>query len=294
MNNEIWILLIGALVAISCSLIGSFLVLRNVAMIGDAISHSVLPGIVIGFLFSGSLHSPLLLIGAGIAGVLTTYLIQLFYKSVGVQSDAAIGVVFTFLFAIGVILISVYTQDSDLDLDCVLYGEILNTPFDRWITDSGIDMGPLVFWEQLVVFAAVILFCTLFFKQLKITSFDEDYAESIGMKTSVWHYVLMAFVSFVTVASFEAVGAILVISFLITPAATAFLISTKLIPMLGVSILLGILAVFGGYYLSAGIGDTSSSAAMAVVSGIIFTFVALFVAYGKKSHTSVIDEVTGK
>jgi len=267
---ELWILLTGALVATSCSLLGSFLVLRNISMIGDAISHAVLPGIVIGFLISGSLHSPILLIGAAITGLLTTFLIQLFHKTIGVQGDAAIGITFTFLFAIGVILVSIYTADSDLDMDCVLYGEILNTPFDRWITASGTDLGPISFWQQLIVLFIVVVFILLFFKELKITSFDPAYSSAIGYRTGFWHYALMALVSFVTVASFEAVGAILVICFLITPAATAFLLTKKLIPMLFIAIGIGIGSIVLGYRLSALIGDTSSSAAMAVVCGLCF------------------------
>jgi len=262
--------MIGCLVATSCSLIGSFLVLRNTSMISDAISHAVLPGIVIGYLISGSLSSPLLLLGAGITGILATLLIQVLDKMIGLQNDAAIGVTLTFLFAVGVILISLFTADSDLDMDCVLYGEILNTPFDKPETNTFLDLAPTSFYQQIIILLIIISFIIIFYKELKITSFDPAYASSIGIKTKFIHYGLMSLVSFITVAAFEAVGAILVICFMITPAATAFLVSKRLIHMIGMSIFFGIASIIIGYYLSAAISDTSLSATMAVVSGLLF------------------------
>ncbi len=144
--NDFWIILTASLVACSCSLLGCFLVLRRMAMIGDAISHSVLPGIVIAFLISGSRDSFFMMLGASVIGLLTVFLIQWFNQS-GVQSDASIGVVFTALFALGVLLVSVFTRQVDLDLDCVLYGEIIQVPWET-IQAFGIDIGPKAVWRS--------------------------------------------------------------------------------------------------------------------------------------------------
>src|SRR5690554_6833283 len=144
--NDFWIILTGVLVALNCGLLGCFLILRKMAMIGDAISHAVLPGIVLAFLFTGSRDSVTMLIGAGSLGVLTTFLIEFFHKRGKLQTDASIGVTFTFLFAVGVILISVFAGKVDLDQDCVLYGEIAYVPLDLWITDTGFIMGPRVLY----------------------------------------------------------------------------------------------------------------------------------------------------
>lgn len=144
MMNHIWIMLIGALVASSCSLVGCFLVLRKMSMIGDAISHAILPGIVIAFLLSGTRDSFVMMIGAAVIGIITVFLIQMFQNN-GVQSDASIGVVFTALFAGGVVLVSLFTRQVDLDLDCVLYGEIAYAPWDTFII-NGMELGPKAVW----------------------------------------------------------------------------------------------------------------------------------------------------
>nr|WP_317170087.1 metal ABC transporter permease [Rhodocytophaga rosea] len=126
--NAFWIILAGSLVAVCCSLLGCYLILRKMAMVGDAISHAVLPGIVLAFLFTGSRDSVPMLLGAGILGVLCTFLIEFFHTKARLQTDASIGVTFTWLFALGVILITVFAGQVDLDQDCVLYGEIAYIP----------------------------------------------------------------------------------------------------------------------------------------------------------------------
>src|SRR4051812_23293078 len=131
--DTIFIILTGSLVAASCGLLGCYLVLRKMALIGDAISHAVLPGIVIAFLISGSRDSLVMIAGAGVIGLLTTFLIEFLHRKARLQEDASIGVIFTTLFALGVILISYYAENIDLDQDCVLYGEIAFVPLDTWV-----------------------------------------------------------------------------------------------------------------------------------------------------------------
>lgn len=263
------IILAGSLVAISCGLLGCFLVLRKMAMVGDAISHAVLPGIVLAFLFTGSRDSVTMLIGAGTIGLITTFLIEFFHKKGRLQTDASIGVTFTWLFAVGVILISAFAGKVDLDQDCVLYGEIAYVPIDLWITDSGVGMGPRVLYISATVLVLILLFIILGYKELFLTTFDPGFAAAIGISTTVWHYLLMGAVSVTTVASFESVGAILVVAFLIAPPATAYLITDDLKKMMVITAIIGIIISISGYYLAA-VLDGSIAGAMASIAGVIF------------------------
>lgn len=273
--NEFWIILVGILVAISSSLLGCFLVLRKSAMIGDAISHAVLPGIFFAFLLSGSRASFPALLGAAFFGVLCTFLIEWLSRKGRMQNDAAIGVIFTFLFAVGVILISGFSGSVDLDTECVLYGEITLIPFETWTTNSGLNLGPVAVWQLLSVNLAVVLFIVLGYKGLQLTTFDSAYAATLGVSTALWHYLLMGMVALTTVVSFEAVGAILVVAFLVTPAATAYLLTYNLKTMLILAALIGSLSSILGYYLAAWI-DGAIAAAMAVVGGFLFVLALLF------------------
>lgn len=273
--EALYIILAGSLVSIACSLLGCYLILRKMAMMGDAISHAVLPGIVIAFLISGSRDSFIMLAGAGIIGVFTTFLIEFFHKSGRLQTDASIGVTFTWLFAIGVILISAYAGKVDLDQDCVLYGEIAYVPIDLWITDAGTILGPRVLYIAGTVLVIVLLFIIFGYKELFLTTFDPSYAAAIGISTTLWHYLLMGAVSLTTVASFESVGAILVVALLIAPPATAYLLTENLKKMMIISALVGVLISVTGYYLAASL-DGSIAGAMATMAGIFFGFAFLF------------------
>lgn len=273
--DAFWIILTGSLVAISCGTLGCYLILRKMAMVGDAISHAVLPGIVLAFLFSGSRDTLTMLLGAGILGLLTTFLIETVHKRGRLQEDASIGVVFTLLFAIGVILISLYAGYVDLDQDCVLYGEIAYVPLDIWYTASGIELGPRTVWILGGVLIGVLSLVRFGYKELTVTTFDPQFAAAIGISTSLWHYILMGAVSLTTVASFESVGAVLVVAFLVVPPATAYLLTDKLSTMLALSALTGILSAAGGYALAAAI-DGSIAGAMAAVAGLEFALAFLF------------------
>ncbi|MEZ5008183.1 MAG: metal ABC transporter permease [Chitinophagales bacterium] len=273
--NGFWIILVGSLVACSCALLGAFLILRRMAMVGDAIAHAVLPGIVIAFLISGSRASLPVLIGAAITGMLTTVLIELLNKKGGLQEDASIGISFTFLFAIGVILISAFTGHVDLDQDCVLNGQIDYLPLD---IGSIVFLGqsiPRSVWTILPTFLIILGFVGIGFKGLRLTTFDNEFAAAIGVNVALWHYLLMGAVSLTTVVSFEAVGAILVVAFLVIPPSAAYLVTHKLKPMLVLSCVIGILSAVGGYYLAVFL-DSSTAACMAVVSGLIFFSIFVF------------------
>jgi manganese/zinc/iron transport system permease protein len=268
LSAPIWIITIGALVAASCSLVGCFLILRRMAMLGDAISHAVLPGIALAFLFTGSRNSFVMLLGAGILGMVTAALVQLLTKNGGVRNDAAIGVTFTSLFAVGVLLISLYASNVDLDLDCVLYGVIEYTPLYRLII-AGRDFGPQAFWQMAVVFALVVLTVSLLFKELKIAAFDPEMATAVGINATLLHYILMGLVSVTTVGAFEPVGAILVVAMLVVPPATAYLLTDDLKKMLFIAALSGVLSSIFGYFLAQWL-DASTAGAMTLVAGAQF------------------------
>ncbi len=280
MTDAFWIILTGSLVAISCSLLGSFLILRKMSMVGDAISHSVLPGIVIAFFLAGSMQSFWMLLGAGILGVLTTFLIEFFHQKGKLQTDASIGVTFTWLFALGVILVTYYAGNAHIDQDCILYGEIAYVPIDLVYTASGNVIGPEAVIILSIVLIMILAFIGTFYKELFITTFDASFAKAIGISTSKWHYLLMGMVSLTTVASFESVGAILVVAFLIAPAASAYLITKDLKPMLLISAGFGVLSAILGYYLSY-VLNGSIAGAMVTISGVIFTICYLVVRFKK-------------
>ncbi|MFC7440866.1 metal ABC transporter permease [Laceyella putida] len=270
--SEFWIILAGMLVASSCALLGCFLILRKMAMVGDAISHAVLPGIVIAFLFTGDRHSLPMLLGAAAFGLITTILIESL-RQTGVQADAAISVTFTSLFSLGIILISLFARQVDLDLDCVLYGEIIYVPWDTIIW-NGIDWGPKAVWQVVGTLALNLCIILLFYKQLKISAFDPAMAAAVGIPVALFHYLLMGLVSVTTVASFESVGAILVVAMLIVPAAAAYLLTDRLSLMLLYSVLIGCLSSVTGYFLASFL-DASVAGAMTVMAGLFFVL-ALF------------------
>lgn len=270
---DFWIILTGTLVAATCGVLGCFLVLRKMAMVGDAISHSVLPGIAIAFLVSGTRDSLLMLVGAAVLGLITVFLIQTLQNG-GLQSDASIGIVFTALFAVGVIIISRNAAHIDLDLDCVLFGEIAYVQWDTLII-NGYDMGPAAVWMLGGVLLIVLLVIGLFYKQFKLCAFDPALAAAVGIPVALFHYLLMGLVSLSTVASFESVGAILVVGMLIVPASTAYLLTDRLSIMLLYSVLVGAVSSAGGYYAAKWL-DASIAGAMITVAGLLFVLAFVF------------------
>lgn len=272
MSHDFWIILTGSLAGGACALVGTFLVLRRMSMLGDAISHAVLPGIAIAFLLSGSRSSLPMLLGAASFGLLTAFLVETLHKKGRLQQDASIGVSFTWLFAIGVILISGFAGSVDLDQDCVLYGEIAYVSLDT-ISFIGLEVPEAVVTLG-GIFLANLLFVLLARKELTVTSFDPALATSLGISATLWHYALMGMVSLTTVGAFWSVGAILVVAMLIAPAAAAWLLTDRLTTMLWLSVLLSVLSSVGGNFLARAI-DGSIAGGMAVVAGVIFTL-ALF------------------
>ncbi|MFT6214769.1 MAG: manganese/zinc/iron transport system permease protein [Roseivirga sp.] len=273
--DALYIILTSTLIAISCGILGCFLILRKMAMVGDAISHAVLPGIVLAFLISGTRDSLWMILGAGLLGIFTTFLIEFFHKKARLQTDAAIGVTFTWLFALGIILISVFAGQVDLDQDCVLYGEIAYVPIDLWITEGGQNFGPRALWVASLILILNVLFVRVGFKQLYLTTFDPAFAATIGISVTLWNYLLMGAVSMTTVASFDSVGAILVVALMVAPPATAYLLTDKLKTMILITIVIAFIISFFGYYLAVAL-DGSIAGAIVTVAGILFALAFMF------------------
>ncbi len=278
-----WIVAVGALTAIACALPGCFLFLRQMSMMGDAISHAVLPGLAIAFLITGSRASIGMFIGAALVGVLTALFTQWISKFGNVDRGAAMGVVFTTLFALGLLLIVRAANHVDLDPGCVLYGAIELTPLDQIL----IAVGPIQFQVPravLTLSCVTILnlaFILTFYKELKLSAFDPSLATTLGFNATLMHYLLMTIVAITTVAAFEAVGSIIVIAMLIVPAASAHLLTDRLPVMLVLAAALAAASAAVGH-LSAlllppllGFSATSTSGMMAVVAGVVFLATAV-------------------
>lgn len=275
MNSaQIEIQLIASLVAIACAIPGTFLVLRKMAMISDAISHSILPGLVIGFFITQDLNSPLLILLAALTGIITVVLVERIQKTGLVKEDTAIGLVFPVLFSIGVILIAKNANDIHLDVDAVLLGELAFAPFDRLII-AGTDIGPKSLWVIGTILAITIGLLTAFFKELKISTFDAGLAASLGFSPALIHYGLMTMASITTVGAFDAVGAILVVALMIAPAASAYLLTTDLKKMLGLAIAFGVFSAISGYWLAHWL-DASIAGSITTMLGILFLIIYLF------------------
>lgn len=278
---DTWIAVIGALSCASCGLLGSYLVLRRMSMMGDAISHAVLPGLAAAFLLTSSRDSLTMFIGAAVAGVLTAVFVQWVHHLGGVEQSASMGVVFTTLFAIGLILIVRGADAVDLDPGCVLYGAIELAPMNTVdLIGRQVPQAAVTLATVLMLNVGVVL---LLYKELEISAFDPALAATLGIPAGAMHYVLMALVAVTTVASFEAVGSILVIAMLIVPAAAAHLLTDRLSAMLIVSVVMAAVSAPLGHLAAItvpglfGYADTSTAGMMAVTAGGMF-FVSLLAA----------------
>ncbi len=275
MNSfQLEIQLIAIVVAVACALPGVFLVLRRMAMMSDAISHTVLLGIVIAFFIVQDLTSPLLIFGAALTGLLTVTLVELLHRTGLVKEDAAIGLVFPALFSLAVILISRYAGDVHLDVDAVLLGELAFAPFNRLVI-GGRDIGPVSLYVMGGILLLNILFIMLFYKELKLATFDAGLAAALGFAPGLIHYGLMAVVSITAVGAFDAVGSILVVALMIAPPVTAYLLTDSLPRMIGLSALIGALSAIFGFCM-ARVLDASIAGSMATMAGIFFALAFLF------------------
>ena len=274
-----WIIVAGSLCAIAASLLGNFLVLRRLSLMGDAISHSVLPGIAAAFLFSGTRGSVVVLIGAASMGLLTVWLTELIRKYGKVEESAAIGVVFTSLFAVGLIMMVRAGDKIDLDPSCVLYGNLEMIILEKVATPFGEVPQVVVTISVVCLLNAICI--AVFFKQWQLSTFDPLLSQAQGISPTLFHYILASLVAVTCIASFEAVGNILVVAMLVVPAATAFLLCKQLHTMILVSVVIGTASAITGHMLAIsvpvafGFKSVNSAAMMAVASGIFLVIAVI-------------------
>jgi manganese/zinc/iron transport system permease protein len=266
-----WIILGGFLTAAACSIVGNFLILRRMALMGDAISHSVLPGLVGSFLITDSRGAIPMILGALVAGVATTFGVELIHRQSRVKPDAALGIVFSTLFALGVVMLSLYAGHVDMDAECVLYGEIAFLPLAPAYVLKNLSI-PWPIIHLLILFAGLGMLVSIFYKPLLITSFDPALARSMGIPVKVIHYALMLALAIVTVVSLGLVGVVLVVSMLILPGVTANLVSHSLPRILLLSLVFSALYAVVGLHLALWL-RASIAASMAVVAVMILVLV---------------------
>ena len=274
-----WIVLVAILCAVASSLLGCFLVLRRMSMLGDAISHAVLPGLAVAFFLSHSRSSLPMFIGAVIVGILTAFFTEWIHRVGRVDRGASMGVVFTSLFALGLVMIVQAADKVDLDAGCVLYGSIELTPLDRMLL-FGFEIPRAVVTLGIVT-VINLAFVLLFYKELKLSSFDPSLATTLGFNASLMHYLLMILVAVTAVASFESVGSVLVVAMFVVPPAAAYLLIDRLGMMLLISVSLAISSAFLGHLGAIhipswfGFQSTTTSGMMAVAAGTIFLITLL-------------------
>lgn len=274
MSPQLEIQLIAVIVAVACALPGVFLVLRKMSMMSDSITHTILLGIVLAFFLTHDLSSPLLIVGAALIGVVTVWLTELLNRTRLLAEDAAIGIVFPLLFSIAIILITRYAGAVHLDTDSVLLGELAFAPFDRMVV-AGVDIGAKTIYTTGVLLLINLAAIIIFFKELKLATFDPMLAAVLGFAPALVHYGLMTLVSLTTVGAFQAVGSILVVAFMIGPPVTAYLLTDDLKWMLILSGLIGAINGILGYQAAAWM-DVSIAGSMAVMTGIVFLLVFVF------------------
>lgn len=271
-SYHLWILLSASLAAVSASLLGVFLLLRRQSLLGDAISHAVLPGLVLAFLWTGERNSFLMFLGAAVCALLTAVLAEFLTRYSRVDQGAALGVVFTSLFALGVLLLSSMADKIDLDPSCVLYGSLEYTPLNV-VKLAGYEV-PRSVCVLLPTFVLLTGFVAAFYKELKIVCFDPDYARTLGIRSAWISFSFLILVALLSVATFEAVGSILLVAMLVIPPASARLLSDRLLSTILYAVFFALLSAAFGYYFAFSL-NTSVAGMMATVAGAIFALLFL-------------------
>jgi manganese/iron transport system permease protein len=242
-------LLASILIGLACANIGVYVVLRRMAFIGDALAHTVLPGLVIAYLNSWNLFG-----GALVAGLITALGIGWLSEREEIREDTAIGIVFTGMFALGILLFSASGKRSFRDLTHILFGNILGVTTDNLRLIA-------------VTAAAVIALLMLFHKELELTSFDPTHAEVIGLRTSRLRYLLLVLLAFTVVSSIQAVGVVMTSALLVTPAATASLLTNRLVRMMAIAVSVAIASGIIGLYASFYANVSSGAAIVLACTG---------------------------
>jgi len=293
LSLDLFPLLAALLAAISCGLLGNFLVLRKQSLMGDAISHAVLPGLVAAFLITQSRSPAMMFIGAAISALITVVFVEVIKRLGKVEPGAAMGVVFSVLFALGVFMLeNAAARSVDLDADCVLHGNLqtlfwISSP-DQWSSLFSTEVYsdvPRQVWTLAGTTLGVTMFVSLFFKELRIASFDAGIATVQGINAGFMHMLLMTFVAIAAVASFEAVGSILVIAMFICPAATARMLTDRLISQIFVSIVVAAATAIAGYVIASWTGVNAAGMMASTAGGLLVAAIVLSPRHGVIAKT---------
>ena len=266
-----WTIAAGAVMSVACALLGCFLVLKRMSLMCDAIGHGMLPGIALAVMVTGQIASLPVLVGAMVFAVLTVFLAQALNSWGKVTEDASLGVVFTSLFALGVLLISKFVSHIDLDPGCIFYGQFETMALR---TLDFLDM-PEAFPMMLLALVLTVAFIGLFWKELQLSSFDAALATAMGFPAWVIHYALIALVAATTVTAFSALGVVVVLAMYVAPAAAAQMLADRLKPMLLWAAGIAVAAAVFGYLIAARF-STNIGGMMAVVAGAELLLAVLF------------------
>ena len=267
--------LLAVVTAVACALPGVFVVLRKNSMLVDAISHAVLPGIVVGYFFTRDLDSPLLIIGAAFAGLVVVLGSEWLARTGLLTGDAPQGLIFPALFSGGVILVTTNFSNVHLDTHAVLVGD-LNLAAWEQLNIGGTQFGPKYLYVMLAMLAVNAIFLGLSYEKLKVTTFDPQFAASLGIRTGLLNVGFMFLVSVTVTAAFNAAGAILVIALIVVPPATAFLLTNRLPVMILLTVVFAAVGAFAGFWTAYAV-DAATSAGMAVFYGLLFVVVFVVV-----------------
>ena len=274
MTLILWTLAIAVLTAVVCSLCGVYLVVKHESMVAEALSHAVLPGILVAFLVFGDRTSPWLIISAGLSGLLMVYIVQTIRKTGLVDGDAALGIVFSALFSVGIICASMGLNRVHFDSRCIIDGNLSMAAL-RMFEIGGYEIAPYAFVVMATVLAVLIGFISIFYKELKLMMFDSALSQTFGYRPALLHICWLGLVSITTVSAFEIAGSILVVAMMIAPPATAFLLTRRLGVMLVISSLLGVASSVLGFYLGLWL-DISPTGPIASLAGVIFLLTVIF------------------
>lgn len=260
--------LLAVVTALACALPGTFVVLRKNSMLVDAISHAVLPGIVVGYFFTRDIGSPWLILGAALAGLVVVLGSEWLSRTGLLTGDAPQGLVFPALFSAGVILVSVNFANVHLDTHAVLVGDLNLAAWDQ-LSIAGVTLGPTYLYVMLGMLLINVVFLGVTYPRLKVTTFDPQFATTLGIRTGLVNTAFMFLVSLTVTAAFNAAGAILVIALMIVPPATAHLLTRTLPTMLGLTVVIAAVGALTGFWIAYAF-DAATSAGMAVFYGVVF------------------------
>ncbi len=268
------LLVISVISAFALSLPGNFIVLRKMSLLVFGLTHALVFGIAIAYVLIGDFFSPWLIISASITGLLIVIFVQFLSNLEFVNEDAALGLVYITVFALGVIIISKYADNATFSLKSIFTGNFVLAPFDRYSL-FGYDIGPKTLWLMLIFLIINIVVITLIYKELKITSFDPEFAQMLGYKPVIINYILLSIVSLTVVGAFRSLGIIIVMALMIIPPATAYLLTNHLTRMIFISTVIAFLSSTIGF-LIAWNASLSIGGMISTVAGIIFFIVLIF------------------